>query len=116
MRDPATGKFASTRWVLPAGQRRGGAREARLSEAWASFIDGRASREDAELILADLGDISGYFNVAGDDATGDQMLRREGRRDVMARILFLLDMPFSYMTEMRRASLDEFNVTNYEGD
>lgn len=104
----------SSKDIFPAGQRRTAKRDVRLHEAWAAFRAGSASREDAELVLSDLAEFSEYFYVADSTATGDQLMRREGRREVMARILFLLDLPASFMTEVRQAALDELLVTQQE--
>lgn len=112
MIDPNTGKFATSRRVLPSDRQDRDSRDIRLAEAWQAIVAGRGSKEDVELALADLGEFSGYFFVAESGTTGDQLLRNEGRRDVMARILFLLDVPIAYMTELRRAALDELTVTN----
>lgn len=79
----------------------------KLGEAWRAFIEGHASREQAQLILVDLVLETGYFGVAPPDAKGEDLLRREGRRDVMTRIMFLSDMPSSYITKLRRDALDE---------
>lgn len=106
----------TTRTVIPKAQRTPVARQQRLTAAWQAFQRGAASKEDADLILADLAKVTEYFFVAADDASGPDLLRREGRRDVMARILFLLDLPFSYMDELRRGASDEMQLDLYEGE
>lgn len=80
--------------------------EEELSQAWQAIFEGRGSREDAELAFSDLAAYSGYFSVSPSGTSGEQQLRAEGRRDVMARIIFLLDLPFTRMTELRRAATD----------
>lgn len=106
----------TTRTVIPPDRRTAETRNERLSEAWQAFVRGAASKEDADLIMADLASVTGYFFVSEPGATGDALLRNEGRRDVMARILFLLDLPFSYMTELRRAASDEHQLDLVEGE
>lgn len=106
----------TSRTLLNPGERRGDKWEDRLSEAWRAMQNGSGSREDFEVALSDLAEKSEFFYVADPAASGDALLRREGRREVMARILFLLDRPVSYMTELRRAALDELTVTNIESD
>lgn len=78
-----------------------------LGEAWRNIFEGRGSREDGQRVLVDLLLESGYFGVAPPDATGDVLQRREGKRDIMARIFFLADMPSSFITKLRRDALDE---------
>ena len=105
----------TTRDILKPGERRGPEREARLSSAWQAIASGKGSKEDADLVLADLAETSEFYYVADPEATPTQLMRREGRREVMARILFLLDLPASYMTELRQAALDELQLTMTEG-
>ncbi len=106
----------TTRSVIPDDKRTPETRADRLSEAWQAFQRGAASKTDADLILADLANYTGYFFVAADAASGDELQRREGRRDVMARILFLLDLPFAYTTELRRAASTELQLDLLEGE
>lgn len=88
--------------------------EDRLSEAWRAIQTGDGSREDFEVIMSDLAEQTEFFYVADPSASGEALLRREGRREIMSRILFLLDRPVSYMTELRRAALDELTITQIE--
>lgn len=82
----------------------------RLTDAWNAFVEGRASREDAEVILTDLASESEFFYIAPPDATGDHLKYREGKRALYGRILFLLDRPTSFMEAVRRAALDELQL------
>lgn len=107
---------ASSRTVLKKGTRRTSAHEERLSQAWQAIINGHGSKEDAELVLADLGEYSGYFAVTEPGTDGLVLSHNEGRRSVYARIVYLLDAPTSYITELRRASLDEMQITATEGE
>lgn len=106
----------TTRTVIPPDKRTPEARVQRLTQAWQAFQRGAASKEDADLILADLAKTSEYFMIAGPDADGASLMRREGKREVMGRILFLLDLPFSYMDELRRAASDEAQLDFLEGE
>lgn len=107
---------ASSRTLLKLGERRTDKHEDRLHEAWNAIINGQGSKDDAELILADLGEFSGYFAVTPPGTDGTTLSHNEGRRAVYARIMYLLDIPTSYMTELRRASLDEMQITANEGE
>lgn len=78
-----------------------------LGEAWRNVFEGRGTKEDGQRVLVDLLLESGYFGVAPPDATGDMLQRREGKREIMARIFFLADMPSSFITKLRRDALDE---------
>ena len=84
------------------------ARDNRLGEVWRAILSGHgANAEDASALLVDLLLHSDFFTTAPPDATGEQLQRREGRREVMARILFLSDLPSSHITKLRRDLLDE---------
>src|SRR5687768_9784565 len=81
--------------------------EVRLGEAWRAIMDGKGSSEDGRLVFLDLLLETEYFGVAPPNASGDMLQRREGARGVMARILFLADLPSSFITKLRRDALDE---------
>jgi hypothetical protein len=81
--------------------------EVKLGEIWRAFMEGRSiTSEEAKLVMLDLFMESQYFETAPAGATGDMLQRREGKREVMARILFLSDLPGSVITRMRRDALD----------
>lgn len=107
---------ASSRTLLRRGQRRSVKHEERLTTAWQAIMHGKGSKDDAELVMADLGEFSGYFAVSEPGTDGTTLSHNEGRRAVYARIMYLLDLPASYMSELRRASLDEMQITATEGE
>lgn len=106
----------TSRTILQPGDRRGEKWEARLSSAWNAISKGDGASEDFELVLADLAEQSEFFYIAAPRAEGDELLRREGKRELFARILYLLDLPGSFMTEIRKAALDELTVSTLEGE
>lgn len=82
--------------------------DVKLGDIWRALLAGRSvSSDEAHRLLVDLLLASDYFNTAPPDATGNDLLRREGKRDLMARILFLSDLPGSAITRARRDVLDE---------
>lgn len=83
-------------------------KEIKLGECWRAFMAGRGvTSDEAQRMMTDLLLTSEYFNTAPPDATGDMLQRREGKRELMARILFLSDLPGSAITRARRDVLDE---------
>lgn len=106
----------TSRTILQQGERRGEPWEKRLASAWNAISTGDGSAEDFELALVDLAEQSDFFYIAPGGTSGDELLRREGRREVFARILYLLDKPGSFMTEIRKAALDELTVSTLEGE
>ena len=96
--------------------RRGNAEKVRLHEAWAALARGGGSREDFELAIGDLAEQSDYYYIAQPDATPESLMRREGRRELFARILYLLDVPKDVMAEWHAAALVELSITSAEGE
>lgn len=78
-------------------------RDTRLSAAYAAFLKGGASREDAELILVDLAVHSGYFHVSERGSSGTEMAYDAGARSVFARIMFMLSLPMDRIADLQRA-------------
>lgn|GEM_PF-4232356 len=78
-------------------------RDARLMEAYAAFMRGAASREDAELIFVDLALHSGYFHVSERGSSGTEMAYDAGARSVFARIMFMLNLPMDRIADLQRA-------------
>ena len=103
-----------SRSLINVGRRKDAIWEDRLSKAWNAILNGKGSKEDAEFVLADLSEISEFYYIADPAATGEALLRREGRREVMARILFLLDRPRSFIEELRRVAQDELQISTME--
>lgn len=96
--------FATIADVLARGIPRNDlTRDARLMEAYVAFSEGRASREDAELILVDLAIYSGYFHVSERGSTGTEMAYDAGARSVFARIMFMLNLPMDRVADLQRA-------------
>jgi hypothetical protein len=82
--------------------------DVKLGEIWQTLIAGRSvTSQEAELLITDILLTAGYFEIAPDDVPGHVLQRREGKREVAARILFLADLPGSYITKLRRQALDE---------
>lgn len=106
----------SSRTIHKAGTRRKVVRDIRLEQAWVALLGGKGSKEDADLAMADLADYTGYYAVAPEGTSTEMMHRFEGRRDVMARILFLLDNPTSYSADLRRAALDELQISQNQSE
>lgn len=68
------------------------------------------------LVLKDLADLSGYYEVIPEEnATALNYARDAGRREVFARILFLLGVPEAYREALRSAVLAEREALNGEG-
>ena len=77
--------------------------ERRLSEAWEAIAEGRANKVDGQLVLLDLQNFTGYFAQAPEGATGEELQRHAGRRDVYWRIEYLRDLQQVKPEEMNNA-------------
>ncbi len=102
--------------IFPKGKRRGPQSELRLHEAYrAVFTLQKPMKEDLDLVLADLGEFSGYHAVLSPTATDGEMRDHNGRRAVFARILSLIELPLSQLNDLRNAALVEMQISNEEG-
>lgn len=107
----------STRDIMQEGPFRESVNELRkdvaLGDLWRTFMAGRSvTSEEAQLMIVDLLMTSQYFEIAPPGTTGEALQRREGARELMGRILFLADLPSSYITRLRRDALDELQKLN----
>lgn len=71
--------------------------------------------EQVDIVLADLAALSGYFDVPSEDSTALQYARDAGRREIYARILFLLGVTVEYR-EALRATADAINTALSQKD
>lgn len=73
----------------------------RLNAAFASLFAGNGTVDDAELVLDDLLQYSGYYDTTlpmdenGRPVPPEVLWHIEGMRALMARILFMTDLPIS---------------------
>lgn len=102
--------------ILPEGKRRGNAGKVRLHEAWQALSEGRGGQEDWDLAFGDLAEQSGYYFIAPEGCSNEELQRREGARALFARILFLIDVPVAQLKVWRAAALVELGITDVEGD
>ncbi len=108
-------KLTTTKQQLPAGKRRGVAANSALVTAYQNVFKDLGVRADVDLVLGDLAEYSGYYNTMPEDATSAQMQRAEGRREVFARILSLFGVSGEDRELLRRAALEELQVSSEEG-
>lgn len=60
-----------------------------------------------DLVLQEIAAFSGYFDVPPEDATALQYARDTGRREVCARILYLLGVSSEYREALRAVAAQE---------
>jgi len=67
--------------------------EAKIVSAYHAFAEGRAGKQDADLILQDLAMYSGYFHVTPQSTPEGELKYAEGARSVFARVMYMLNLP-----------------------
>ena len=101
---------------LPVGTRkRGRIAQARLTAAYRGTFSGNGTKEDVEIVLADLAAESGYYGVSPADLPADQLKFVEGGRRVFARILASMRMTDAELGALEEAARSEALTTNKEG-
>lgn len=85
----------------------------RLVAAYKALFAGNGGVEDAEMVLADLAQLTGFFLVAGPEVTDQALRYAEGQRSVFKRITGMLAMPQSALTALQEAAYQE-SITNVE--
>lgn len=98
--------------LFPRGNRRGHRAAHRLVQAYREVFG--KSREDVEIVLADLAAFSGFYRVTPPEA-GD-LAYNEGKRAVYARIFSLLRMTDEEIRGLEEAARHEAVVSAEEGD
>ena len=69
--------------ILPAGERRGNKAQARVQSAYAALFAGNGTQEDAELVLTDLANDTGFYRYTGPEATDAELRFYEGQKSVL---------------------------------
>lgn len=80
------------------------------------FTSGEATVEDAQVVLADLAQFSGFYAVSGGDNDPVALGRREGNREVFGRIFAHLNMTDLERGMLEKASREQALVNIYDGE
>lgn len=105
-----TQNLASTQ---PGKKKRAAPAKLRLTQAYKATFTGHGSQQDAEIVLSDLADVTGFYKVSDGDTSGDKLRFQEGMRFAFARILSHLRMTDTEMAELEKAARVE-SLTSYE--
>jgi len=97
---------------LPAGSRRGAKAQQKLTAAYREVF--KVGREEAEIVLADLAEFSGFYRVTQPGA-GD-LAFNEGMRAVYGRIFRFLRMTDQEIRELEEAARYEAVTSFQEGE
>ena len=100
--------------VAPDKQMDPAALEARVVSAYTNLFNGNGGKDDAEIVLIDLAQTSGYFEVLSADATPGELAQHNGSRTVFGRTMFATNMPQSVLNEMATALMSAPVATELE--
>lgn len=99
------------------GQRRGAQQTLALTAAYtAVFTLQKPTRESLDMVMADLGEFSGYFAVPPEGTPNEVAHYRNGQRSVFARILSLIALSDYELNRLRADALLEMQISNVEGE
>ncbi len=98
------------------GDRRGSAAKLDLSDAMHAVFRGKPSESQRDMVLVDLADFSGFYQVLGPGVSPDERAFREGARSVFGRILSHLNMTPDEREALEQATRHETLTTQFEGE
>lgn len=78
---------------ISAQHPRGAQSDNALKACYERVFRGTPNQGDADIVLADIANTSGFYLVSGPKIDGTERAFNDGKRAVMARILGLLNMP-----------------------
>ena len=99
---------------LPGARRRAKA-QLRLAQAYQAVFGGNSTQEDADLVMADLANVSGFYAVEDANVSATARAFADGRRDLMNRILRMTQMSPEQRNALYQAALAEEEADNQEG-
>jgi hypothetical protein len=97
------------------GFRRSGHAIAKLSNAYEALFTGHGSKEDAEIVLADIANWTGFYRVNGPGLSAEDRAFFDGQRAVYGRIFRFLRMTEDERRQLEEAARAEALVDAEEG-
>ncbi len=104
--------FSLSRWFDP-GARRSDAAEVKLKQAYGAVFKGKPSRQQQDVVLSDLLSFGDLFTPA---RTDEDLVLREGRRQVAYRLFRFLELGDAERTATAVAAVTETLVSDGEGN
>jgi hypothetical protein len=100
---------------FPAGWRRSSSAKLRLSEAYQRVFTGGADANDAQIVLTDLANETGFYRVNDYGVSADDRAFSDGKRAAFARIFQFLRMSNEERRSLEEAARHEAVVSSQEG-
>lgn len=105
------------RELFKRGRRRGASARLMMRGAYRRvLVEGNSTQQDRDLVLADLGNMTGFYRISQADASDAELRFAEGKRFVMARILHHLRMPREIQQQLEEAVKQEQLTNTEEGE
>ena len=107
-------RWSSIASMFRPGSRRGPEAEQRCQQAYHAVFRGSPTRQDQEIVMADLASYTGFFKFYPKDVSGGALRYTEGRRSVYGRIHGHLTMTDEQHTALQQAARAEAAADNQE--
>lgn len=101
--------------LFSPGARRRAQAQLRLAQAYKAVFSGNGTQDDAQLVLADLTNVSGFYAVEDASVSAAARAFADGRRDLMNRILRMASLGPEQLDALFQAVLAEEEADNQEG-
>lgn len=98
------------------GSRRGRGAALAITESYRRVFSGRGDVADAQAVLADLANHSGFYRVNPPGVSGADRAYADGQRAVFGRVFGFLTLPDEQIRALEIAARQEASVTAQEGD
>lgn len=105
--------WASRRF--PRGYRRSATAQDDLSKAYQRLFTGHGSEQDAQIVLADLANWTGFYRVSGPGLSPDDRAYSDGLRAAFGRLFRFLRMSDDERRQLEEAARAEALVDAEEG-
>lgn len=106
--------WASLKALFPSNPR-GSEAVNELASAYRNVFRGNATRQDAEIVLADLADFTRFYQALPVGSAGSELAEINGMRIVFGRIFNYLNMTDAEIRALQEAARQE-TLTNQSGD
>ena len=101
---------------FPNGRKRGAAASKRLVSAYNAVFTGKGSAEDADMVLADMANFTGFYRVNGIGVSGEDRAFADGLRAAYGRIFRFLNLTDAERRSLEFAAREEALADSEEGD
>ena len=87
-----------------------------LTQAYRNLFDGRATKQEAQMVLADLANHSGFYQVLPPGAGASELAEANGKRAAFGRLFRFLRLSTEELAELEQAARQEALADAREGE